>query len=190
MAKKTKSSKKVKSPSTDKASLKKLKKSKDEILDDKVIAKKKFKKLKKNDGKKNKLKKLKELISKLLKKEKKVDKKISVLKEKSRKVKEKKVNKKKSSSKKKENDLIVKETIKEKSSSVPVSVPDLASQKNQMSDARTNLNNSSIDLLAKEAITCIRTLSSVKEIDIFVLGDKRSTVIKAAESRKQIIERN
>jgi hypothetical protein len=46
------------------------------------------------------------------------------------------------------------------------------------------MDRSSVDYLAKEAIAVVRKLENAQDIDLFVLGDKRSTVLKSAVSRQ------
>jgi hypothetical protein len=171
-------------------SIDKLKKKKKTVAEEKISAEKKLKKLKERKGKKGKLKKLKELLTKLLKKEKKV----------ASKLKESKKNKADKDKKDGEKTRLPDKKIKGKRASktiVDIHPDDVeqdakhaASDKQSMEEIPDQpLNHSSVDHLAKEAIALVRKLNSVQDIDLFVLGDKRSTVLKAAHSRKNSLAR-
>lgn len=172
-------------------SIDKLKQKKKTVSEEKISAEKKLKKLKEKKGKKGKLKKLKELLNKLLKKEKKV----------ALKLKESKKNKsstkdKKEGEKTKRTDKKIREKRTDKieldvlTAGVHQDAEPAGSDKQAMEESPAQpLNHSSVDHLAKEAIAQVRKLNSAQDIDLFVLGDKRSTVLKAVQSRKNSLAR-
>jgi hypothetical protein len=167
-------------------SIDKLIKKKKSVADEKSSAEKKLKKLKKEKGKKSKLKKLKELLTKLLKKEKKVAAKLKESKKNKKIIKDLKKGKKiKLSDKKKKEEKSPKNFIDMHATEVDQHAERAASTEQAPDQGPAqSANNSSVDHLAKEAIALVRKLNTEQDIDLFVLGDTRDTVIKAAQSRK------
>ena len=196
MAKKSKSIKdetqregtKNKSEKVSKSNLKKLKKSKLEIKEEKAIYEKKAKKLENRKGKKSKLRKIKEVLARLVKKEKKVSSKLKAIKKDRKEAKSKVRHKTDSKPHKKVKENGHKKNIKSRW--------ELEAQQTSREEDHTlpnpdrPLNHSSIDHNVKEAAAHIRTISDLQDIDIYVLGDKRLTVQKAAEARKNSLIKN
>jgi hypothetical protein len=172
-------------------SIDKLKKKKKTVSEEKISAEKKLKKLKEKKGKKGKLKKLKELLTKLLKKEEKVALKLRESKKNKSAAKDKKEGEKTKRTDKKMREKRANRTEVDLPAAHAHQDTELAvSNKQTMEESPAQpLNHSSVDHLAKEAIAHVRKLNSVHDIDLFVLGDKRSTVLKAAQSRKNSLAR-
>ncbi len=184
MASKTKSTKKNNQSKSDdlKKSIAKLKKTRKTISDETDQAQKKAKKLKDKKGKRSKLKKLKEVLAKLLKKEKKVTSKLKELKKEKKKANKPDEPKAINKPEKKKKKVILDEN--EVLNKVLEARPSSEHADSTIAKQDQPLNHSSIDHNVKEAVTHIRTLTDLQDIDIYVLGDKRITVQKAADARK------
>jgi hypothetical protein len=168
-----------------KSAIKKLKKLKGKISDEKDIKEKKLKKQTESNGKKKKIKSLKRQVGKLLKKEKDVAGDLKKLKK-------------------------VREALKEGTDNLPDAVqevvagepalndtivleellgsePTLTSETTRIEEDNPTQNDSehkSVDHPAKAAIAYIRKLTNIAPINSYIKGDKRPTVVKAAMSRK------
>ncbi len=176
-----------------KSKLSKLKKviKKLKIFEDKLKSKEKKidKKLKKSDKlKKGEIKKLKEKFSESEKKSKKISKEL-----KKKKGAVKKLENKKSKLERKEKKIFDKNPIK---ISDGLSVEELfesdmpLEQGNEEPEIIETTMPKSLDYNSKDAIAYIRSIANAGAIDMVIKGDKRSTVKKAAISRKNALEKS
>jgi carbamoylphosphate synthase small subunit len=168
--------------------LAKLKRKKKLIAGEQAETRKKLKKLKEIGAKKGKIRKVKELVSNLLKKEQKIKSRIKASKGGTKMVDKKKKAKSKAATRaekgatgkdrKKRGQKLHPKTAK------PMKVTQTGAQKsnqNREQDVALAGVRKSVDYLAIEAIERLRKMQDGRAVELFVLGDQRKTVHKAAQ---------
>jgi carbamoylphosphate synthase small subunit len=168
--------------------LAKLKRKKKLIAGEQAETRKKLKKLKEIGAKKGKIRKVKELVSNLLKKEQKIKSRIKASKGGTKMVDKKKKAKSKAATRaekgatgkdrKKRGQKLHPKTAK------PMKVTQTGAQKsnqNREQDVALAGVRKSVDYLAIEAIERLRKIQDGRAVELFVLGDQRKTVHKAAQ---------
>jgi carbamoylphosphate synthase small subunit len=168
--------------------LAKLKRKKKLIAGEQAETRKKLKKLKEIGAKKGKIRKVKELVSNLLKKEQKIKSRIKASKGGTKMVDKKKKAKSKAATRaekgatgkdrKKRGQKLHSKTAK------PMKVTQTGAQKsnqNREQDVALAGVRKSVDYLAIEAIERLRKIQDGRAVELFVLGDQRKTVHKAAQ---------
>jgi carbamoylphosphate synthase small subunit len=168
--------------------LAKLKRKKKLIAGEQAETRKKLKKLKEIGAKKGKIRKVKELVSNLLKREQKIKSRIKASKGGTKMVDKKKKAKSKAATRaekgatgkdrKKRGQKLHPKTAK------PMKVTQTGAQKsnqNREQDVALAGVRKSVDYLAIEAIERLRKMQDGRAVELFVLGDQRKTVHKAAQ---------
>jgi len=168
-----------------KRAISKLKKLRDKIAGEKDIKSKKLKKQKAGDGKKKKIKSLKQQVSKLVKKEKEVIKDLKKLKE-----------EKEALEQYKNDQLGAGVTTGDIETGEEISLDEIFESgqvdvlAQESSSDQNGVELKSVDHPAKAAIVYVRKLTDVTAIDGYVAEEERPTVLKAAVSRKNRLEKN
>jgi hypothetical protein len=182
--------KKDTSESRVKTSIKKLKKLRSEIVKNKEKLEKKLRKLLDAEGKEQKAERVNAKLEKVVKKEHKVFEDIMHKKEDRKKRKEQEFLKKDAKA--------IKKSAKELASAIPVvetilqaaEISSISEKLNKKKPSNKTEKLPSKQQPAKTSIKVVRRMTDIKEIENFMKGEKRVTVVQAANSRKNRLAKN